>query len=95
MSSRMSFIPSLFTVLNLFCGFLSVVNASNGNLEAACMFIIYAGLFDAFDGVVARFTGTSSRQVKPQIGQTLRILSYSLPLSHTTLSFVSTAFTRR
>src|SRR5437016_7829328 len=25
------------------------------------MFIIYAGLFDAFDGVVARFTGTSSR----------------------------------
>jgi CDP-diacylglycerol--serine O-phosphatidyltransferase len=57
----MSFIPSLFTVLNLFCGFLSIVNASNGNIEAACMFIIYAGLFDAFDGVVARFTGTSSR----------------------------------
>jgi CDP-diacylglycerol--serine O-phosphatidyltransferase len=25
------------------------------------MFIIYAALFDAFDGVVARFTGTSSR----------------------------------
>jgi CDP-diacylglycerol--serine O-phosphatidyltransferase len=57
----MSFIPSLFTVLNLFCGFLSIVNASNGEIEIACMFIIYAGLFDAFDGVVARFTGTSSR----------------------------------
>ncbi len=60
-NNRMSFIPSLFTVLNLFCGFLSVVNASTGNIEAACLFIIYAGLFDAFDGVVARFTGTSSR----------------------------------
>ena len=61
MANRMSFIPSLFTVLNLFCGFLSIVNASNGEIEIACMFIIYAGLFDAFDGVVARFTGTSSR----------------------------------
>jgi CDP-diacylglycerol--serine O-phosphatidyltransferase len=61
MANRMSFIPSLFTVLNLFCGFLSIVNASAGEIEVACMFIIYAGLFDAFDGVVARFTGTSSR----------------------------------
>lgn len=61
MQSRMSFIPSLFTVLNLFCGFLSIVNSSGANIEASCMFIIYAGLFDAFDGVVARFTGTSSR----------------------------------
>ncbi len=57
----MSFIPSLFTVLNLFCGFLSIVNASTGAIEQAALFIIYAGLFDAFDGVVARFTGTSSR----------------------------------
>jgi CDP-diacylglycerol--serine O-phosphatidyltransferase len=61
MTNRMSFIPSLFTVLNLFCGFLSVVNSSEGNLNIACLFIIYAGLFDAFDGVVARFTGTSSK----------------------------------
>jgi CDP-diacylglycerol---serine O-phosphatidyltransferase len=61
MRNRMAFIPSLFTVLNLFCGFLSIINASAGNIEAASMFIIYAGLFDAFDGVVARFTGTSSK----------------------------------
>jgi CDP-diacylglycerol--serine O-phosphatidyltransferase len=55
------FLPSLFTVLNLFSGFLSVINAANGELNHACMFIIYAALFDAFDGVVARFTGTSSK----------------------------------
>lgn len=61
MKNRMGFIPSLFTVLNLFCGFMSVVHAQNGDIQQACLFIIYAGLFDAFDGVVARFTGTSSR----------------------------------
>src|SRR5512146_1823203 len=54
-------IPSLFTILNLFCGFLSVINSANGALNQACLFIIYAALFDAFDGVVARFTGTSSK----------------------------------
>jgi CDP-diacylglycerol--serine O-phosphatidyltransferase len=55
------FIPSLFTILNLFSGFLSVIYAANGELNHACMFIIYAALFDAFDGVLARFTGTSSK----------------------------------
>lgn len=55
------FIPSLFTILNLFCGFLSIINASNDNVNQACLFIIYASLFDAFDGVVARFTGTASK----------------------------------
>lgn len=61
MRYRVRFIPSLFTILNLFSGFLSVIYAANGNLNQACMFIIYASLFDAFDGVVARFTGTSSK----------------------------------
>ncbi|RPI16402.1 MAG: CDP-diacylglycerol--serine O-phosphatidyltransferase [Ignavibacteriae bacterium] len=61
MRNSARFIPSLFTVLNLFCGFLSIINATNNNLEQACLFIIYASLFDAFDGVVARFTGTSSK----------------------------------
>jgi len=40
---------------------MSIVNASNGEIEQACLFIIYAGLFDVFDGFVARFTGTSSK----------------------------------
>lgn len=61
MRNRMGFIPSLFTVLNLFCGFMSVISASTGNIEQACLFIIYAGLLDAVDGIAARFTGTSSR----------------------------------
>ena len=57
----MGFIPSLFTVLNLFCGFMSIINADAQNFEQASLFILYAGLFDMFDGVVARFTGTSSK----------------------------------
>jgi len=57
----MGFVPSLFTILNLFCGFMSIVNAEAENINQACLFIIYAGLFDIFDGVVARFTGTSSK----------------------------------
>lgn len=61
MKNRIRFIPSLFTILNLFCGFLSIVNASNGNFEQACLFILYAALFDVSDGIVARLTGTSSK----------------------------------
>ena len=61
MRNSARFIPSLFTVLNLFCGFLSIIYATNNVIEQASLFIIYASLFDAFDGVVARFTGTSSK----------------------------------
>lgn len=61
MKIRAKFVPSLFTILNLFCGFLSIINAASGSANQACLFIIYAALFDAFDGVVARFTGTSSK----------------------------------
>lgn len=55
------FIPSLFTVLNLFCGFMSLVNAEADNIYIACLYIIYAALFDMIDGIAARFTRTSSR----------------------------------
>ncbi len=40
---------------------MSIINADAQNFEKASLFILYAGLFDMFDGVVARFTGTSSK----------------------------------
>lgn len=55
------FIPSLFTVLNAFCGFMSIISSSNGDFAGACYFIIYAALFDAVDGLAARLTNSSSR----------------------------------
>lgn len=40
---------------------MSIIHADAMNIEQASLFILYAGLFDMFDGVVARFTGTSSK----------------------------------
>lgn len=54
------FIPSLFTILNAFCGFMSIINSSNGEFVQASLFIIYASLFDAVDGLAARLTKSSS-----------------------------------
>lgn len=54
-------VPSLFTVLNMFSGFMSVVHASKGELLPAAWFIILAAGFDALDGVMARITKSSSQ----------------------------------
>ncbi|MDP2883897.1 MAG: CDP-diacylglycerol--serine O-phosphatidyltransferase [Ignavibacteria bacterium] len=54
-------VPSLFTVLNAFCGFLSILYASQGRIEMAAWFIILGGGFDAFDGIMARITRSSSQ----------------------------------
>ncbi len=53
-------VPSLFTVLNMFCGFLSVIHSSEGDYVSASWFIILAAGFDAFDGIMARITKSSS-----------------------------------
>jgi CDP-diacylglycerol---serine O-phosphatidyltransferase len=54
-------VPSLFTVLNMFCGFLSIVQSSDGRFDTAAYFIILAGVFDSLDGFMARLTKTSSQ----------------------------------
>jgi CDP-diacylglycerol--serine O-phosphatidyltransferase len=53
-------IPSLFTVANIFCGFLSIVASSRGNFERAAFFILIAIFADMLDGRIARLTGTST-----------------------------------
>lgn len=55
-----SIIPNLFTAMNMFSGFLSIVSASQGNFIYASWLIIIAGVFDALDGVMARLTRSSS-----------------------------------
>ncbi len=55
-----SVIPNLFTSLNMFSGFLSVISAANGNYNYAAWLILVAALFDALDGLVARLTNSSS-----------------------------------
>jgi len=53
-------VPSLFTVLNMFSGFLSIIHSSRGEFVPACWFIVLAAGFDALDGVMARLTKSSS-----------------------------------
>jgi len=54
-------VPSLFTVLNIFCGFLAIVYISRGRIEMAIWFILLAAAFDSFDGIMARITRSSSQ----------------------------------
>jgi CDP-diacylglycerol--serine O-phosphatidyltransferase len=56
-----SFLPSVFTSGNLFCGLLAVIEALNGNYYRGAWLIILAGFFDSVDGMVARLTHQYSR----------------------------------
>ncbi len=55
-----SIIPNLFTAMNMFSGFLSIINTSQGKYNYAAWLIIIAAIFDALDGVMARLTKSSS-----------------------------------
>ncbi len=55
-----SVIPNLFTAMNMFCGFLSIINASEGKYIYSALLIIIAAVFDALDGIMARLTHSSS-----------------------------------
>src|SRR3989304_7808657 len=55
-----SIIPNLFTAMNMFAWFLSILNSSQGEYHYAAWLIIIAAIFDALDGAVARLTRSSS-----------------------------------
>lgn len=54
------FLPSLFSVVNLFFGFMSILLTFHGRYRTAAVWIILAALMDALDGLVARATNTPS-----------------------------------
>ncbi|MGH9868404.1 MAG: CDP-diacylglycerol--serine O-phosphatidyltransferase [Candidatus Polarisedimenticolia bacterium] len=56
----MHLLPSLLTVGNIYCGYVSIMRSMMGEYEMAAIFILVAALLDALDGRVARLTGTSS-----------------------------------
>ncbi|NTW57350.1 MAG: CDP-diacylglycerol--serine O-phosphatidyltransferase [Chlorobiaceae bacterium] len=55
-----SFFPSVFTVMNMVCGYIAIVMAGQSNFATACWFIILAAFFDTIDGFVARVTNGTS-----------------------------------
>lgn len=60
MRRGISLLPNLLTTANLFCGFLSITKAINGDFVFAAWLVVLAGFFDFMDGRVARMTNTQS-----------------------------------
>jgi CDP-diacylglycerol---serine O-phosphatidyltransferase len=53
-------IPNIFTLTNLALGLLSILMTFDGNFKLACLFILFAGVLDRYDGRVARLLKASS-----------------------------------
>ncbi len=67
LSKAIFILPNLFTLSSIFCGFyalVTVVDAQpdemNSAVYRACLAVIFAMVFDAVDGRVARLTRTQS-----------------------------------
>jgi len=57
---KIYFLPSLFTLTNVFFGFLSLTATFYGKYRWAALWIIFAACLDGLDGLVARATKSSS-----------------------------------
>lgn len=55
-----SAVPSFFTLMNLFCGFLAIIQVSEGDLTKAAWLVLLAAFFDMLDGMMARLTNGTS-----------------------------------
>ena len=53
-------VPSLFTVLNMFCGLMSIIYTGQQDYIVGGWFIILAAIFDTLDGIMARITKSAS-----------------------------------
>lgn len=53
-------VPSFFTLMNLFSGFLAIISISEGEFVRGAWLIALAGLFDVFDGLMARLANATS-----------------------------------
>lgn len=53
-------VPSFFTLMNLFSGFLALTQIQEGAFAMACWLIVLAGFFDLLDGMMARLTDAVS-----------------------------------
>jgi CDP-diacylglycerol--serine O-phosphatidyltransferase len=58
--TKISFLPSLFTIFSLFLGYLALLQIVKGSFIKAVYFMGGSVLLDGFDGTVARLTKTES-----------------------------------
>lgn len=61
LSRGLFILPTLFTVGNLFCGYLSIWCSIRGTFDTAAILIIAAAILDMLDGRIARLTNSASR----------------------------------
>lgn len=54
-------VPNSFTAFNILCGFASMILSTQGDFFLASVMIFIAGIFDVFDGLLARMLKTSSQ----------------------------------
>lgn len=48
-------VPNIFTLSNMSCGIMSILMSFDKNYKLAAIFILLAGIFDRYDGKIARF----------------------------------------
>ena len=48
-------LTNIFTLSNMSCGILSILMSFEGNYKLAALFILLAGIFDRYDGRIARY----------------------------------------
>ena len=73
--NKLSILPNLFTVGNIFCGYYAVIATLRGNYDHAAIAIGVGTVLDTLDGRIARLTKTSS-----DFGVQLDSLADSKPL---------------
>lgn len=61
MKLKKDIIPAVFTMGNMFCGFLSILFAFEGNLVASAWLVILAGFLDGIDGKLAQLLDSTSQ----------------------------------
>lgn len=57
---KKSFIPNIFTFINLSCGIFSILSSHYNNFVLGSIFILLAGFVDRYDGRIARYLQVSS-----------------------------------
>lgn len=53
-------VPSFFTMANMFSGYFSIIQCTQGNYTQAAWLIVAAAVFDTLDGTLARLTKSAS-----------------------------------
>ncbi|MBL8112740.1 MAG: CDP-diacylglycerol--serine O-phosphatidyltransferase [Acidobacteria bacterium] len=91
-------LPTLFTVGNIFCGYLAIDAAFQASTDTryfdqAAMLLFLAGILDGLDGRVARLTGTTSA-FGEQLDSLADVISFGLAPAYLAYRWALTDFHR-